>query len=343
MRILAALATGVLAVGALVGCSTAAEQEVETPEDTGAAEGAVIGYSVPLLSNPTIKAIDDALRAKAEEYGAEVVSTDAQFEVSKQFSDIQSLINRDVDVLIIWAIDPLSIMPAVEQAIEKGIPVITQETAEPGPYASNFLVSNFEGSKVAAEMIADEFGEGAAVGMVEGLPTIGELKARSDGFNAGVEEFGLDLIASQINEIDSADGARPIADAWKSRFGAELQAIYAYNDPSALGVASAVGGDFNPLIIGFNGSIEGVEAVRDGRIHATFDQHPVFMGAGLGWAAIELIEGRTLPETVLLDATPVTAETVDSWESPDDQLKKSWDVSIDESGDDAILVVTEAK
>lgn len=342
MKKLTTLSLAAAALLALVGCTSGETGTGDTAagtEDTGG-DTVTIAYSGAIQANPTNKAIEDAMRVKVEELGGEFLATDANLDPGKQYSDVQTLIQQGIDVLVIWPLDPLSIQPALEEAEAAGIPVIVQDTDTGGGYVSNFQMTNFEAGEEAAAMIAEELGSDAKVAQILGIPTVGVLEARNQGFVAGAEAEGLEMLASQLNETDNADGARPIVDAWKSRFGSDLQAIFAVNDPAALGAASAATDDFDPLIIGVNGDIDGVEAVRDGRLFATFDLHPVPLGAGLGWAAFELAKGGTLPETVLLKVTAITADNVDEWVAPAELLKKSFDVKIVEENGEATLVAT---
>ncbi len=336
-RLLAAGAVLLAASLALTGCTTASDTAPAV--DAGSEDSFLVGYAGAVQANPNNKAIEDALRESVAENGGELVVTDANFDPSKQFSDVQSLINQGIDVLVIWPLDPQGIQPAIEQADAAGIPVLVQDTTEGGPYASNFQVTNFESAEAAATLIEETVGPNANVVQIEGLPSVGVLDARNRGFKAGAEALGQTILASQVNEIDSADGARPIVDAWKSRFGAEIQAIFAYNDPSAIGAASAKTPEFDPVVIGMNGDADGVAAVKDGRLLATFDFHPVQVGAALGWGAYQLHLGETLPETVVLEATLITSENADEWVPVTELLKKKFDVSIDETGDVAMLKV----
>ncbi|MCB1273997.1 MAG: sugar ABC transporter substrate-binding protein [Leucobacter sp.] len=337
---------GALLLGAsllFTGCSNGGgsgeSTSPEAPDATG--DSFVVGYAGAVQANPNNKAIEDAMRAMVESEGGEFIVTDANFDTSKQFSDVQSLINQEIDVLVIWPLDPLGIQPAIEQADAAGIPVIVQDTTDGGPYASNFQVTNYESAESAASLIEETVGPNAKVAQIEGLPIVGVLDARNRGFAAGAEALGQTILASQINELDSADGARPIVDAWKSRFGSEIQAIFAYNDQSAIGAASAKSDDFNPIVIGMNGDSDGVAAVKDGRMLATYDFHPVQMGAGLGWAAHQLVLGETLPETVVLEAAMITKDNADQWIPVDEWLKKSFDVSIEDVNGTSMLKVTE--
>ncbi|MBL5972796.1 MAG: sugar ABC transporter substrate-binding protein [Candidatus Leucobacter sulfamidivorax] len=330
------LSAGAVLLGAalvLTGCSGGDAGGDAGGGDTGGGDDSfVVGYAGAVQANPNNKAIEDALRVSVEDNGGELIVTDANFDPSKQFSDVQSLINQGIDVLVIWPLDPLSIQPAIQQADEAGIPVLVQDTTEGGPYASNFQVTNYESGDAASALIEETVGPNANVAQIEGLPSVGVLDARNRGFADGAAERGQTILASQINELDSADGARPIVDAWKSRFGSEIQAIFAYNDPSAIGAASAKSDDFDPVIIGMNGDSDGVAAVKDGRLLATFDFHPVQVGATLGWGAHQLFLGEKLPETVILEATMITAENADEWTPVADMLQKKFDISIVEDG-----------
>ncbi|MDJ0349590.1 sugar ABC transporter substrate-binding protein [Cryobacterium sp. PH29-G1] len=304
------LAASAVLLVSVSSCAASTESAVTT---SAGDKKITVGYSGAIQSNPNNKAIEDGIRAKADSLGMDLIVTDAQYNTSKQLADIQSLLNRNVDVLIVWPIDPLGIQPAIEQADSQGVPVIVQDTTDGGPYTSNFQVTNYASAQQAATFIGENVEATAKVVQIEGVPTVGVLDARNKGFQDGAKETGLNILASEVNGLDTADGARPIVDAWKSRFGTDIQAIFAYNDDSALGAASAKAGDFNPMVIGMNGSQEGIDGVKDGRLAATFDFHPVQLGMGLGWAAHELAEGRSIPKTVVMESTLITAANASSW------------------------------
>lgn len=337
-RLLATGATLLAAALVLTGCSSGDSGDAGNGGASG--EQIVVGYSGAVQADPNNKSVEDGMRVKVEELGGKFLVTDANLDASKQLADVRSLIAQGIDVLVIWPMDSQGIQPAIQEAADAGIQVIVQDTPEGGPYASNFQMTNFEAAEDAARLIAETVGEGAGVVSIQGIPAVGVLDARNKGFAAGAEEHGLTVLAEQINDTNNADGARPIIDAWKSRFGAEIEAVFAYNDLSALGAASAKTEDFDPVIIGMNGEAEAVDAVADGRLLATYNMHPVEMGAALGWGAMELANGRTLPETVVYELTLLTADNLDDWHSPADLLKKSINVEIVEENGVAKLKTT---
>jgi len=337
-RYLVAAASAMAIVGAMTGCGSSTADTSSTGP-VSSEQGFTIGYAGAIQANPNNKAVEDGIRTQASELGMNVVVTDANLDPNKQIADVESLVAQGVDAIIIWPLDPNGIQAALDKARQANIPIIVQDTPDAGDVASNFQVNNFESAKKAAEIVAQEVGQGAEIGIIQGLPVVGVLIARNEGFAAGAQEAGLKVVAEQVNDKDSADGARPIVDAWKAKFAANLKGVLAYNDPSALGAASAVGGDFTPLVVGINGDAEGVAAVKDGRLLATFDFMPVELGNGLAWGAHQLLTGNTLPNEVNFEMKLIDKATADSWTPSADRLTSPMKVSIEERDGKSYLVV----
>jgi len=127
---------GALAVSALVlsACSSgtsesagSAEASAATAESAAPAESAgLVGFSYPIEANTYLKAI--GLGAQAElmkKCGAEFFPVDAQLDGNKQISDVEAMITKGVDAMIIYPLDSNGLKPALDKASEAGIKVIT--------------------------------------------------------------------------------------------------------------------------------------------------------------------------------------------------------------------------
>lgn len=319
--------------------STVAASAASSAGPSTADQHFVIGYAGAVQSNPNNKAVEDGIKSQAESLGMDVIVTDANLDPNKQIADVESLVQQGVNALIVWPLDPKGIQPALDKARAAGIPIIVQDTPDAGDVASNFEVNNFETAQAAAALVATKVPSGAKVAVIQGIPAVNVLAARNQGFADGAKAAGLDVVAEQVNDKDNADGARPIVDAWKSKFGADLKGILAYNDPSALGAASASGGDFAPVVVGINGDADGVAAVKDGRLLATYDFRPVELGNGLAWGAHELLTGKSLPATVNVEMTLIDSSNAGSWKPIDERLSAPMSVSIDDRDGESYLAV----
>ncbi len=100
---------------------------------------------------------EPAIKAVLDEAGAQYISTDAASSAEKQVSDIEQLITQGADALIILAQDNEAILPAVQDALDQGIPVVAYdrlfETEADGAYYVTF--DNVEVGRMQARAILE--------------------------------------------------------------------------------------------------------------------------------------------------------------------------------------------
>ena len=105
----------IAAAVAVAGLSTAAFAD---------GHGITVGVSWSNFQEERWKTDEAAIKAALEAAGANYLSSDAQSSSAKQLSDVESLIARGVDALIILAQDSAAIGPAIDAADAEGIPVV---------------------------------------------------------------------------------------------------------------------------------------------------------------------------------------------------------------------------
>ena len=112
----------------------------------------------------------------------------------------------------------------------------------------------------------------------------------------------------------TTEGARTVMVDLLGRFPG-LDAVFAINDPSAIGCASAVGGmpgrAGGVAIVTVDGSREGIAAVKDGRLLATAAQSPGEIGRVAVGLAYDHLEGKPVAKDVKIAVRLVTRETAD--------------------------------
>ena len=124
----------------------------------------------------------------------------------------------------------------------------------------------------------------------------------------------------------TAAGAEPVVEQALLRFD-DLQAIMAYNEPSALGAYAAVnaaGRTDDILITGANGTESGVAAVEAGEIAATWDLLPWKQGVTFVNVLKALLDGETVETTTVV---PVQMLTQDNLPSRSTGSRRSTDIA----------------
>lgn len=263
-----------------------------------------VGFSVSTLNNPFFVSLSEGAKAEAEKQGVKLVVVDAGDDAAKQTNDIEDLISRNVSVLIVNPVDSDAVAPAVQNAVSKGIKVISVDRVVNGVEVDCKIASdNAAGAKMATEYLVELIGEGAKVAELEGVPGASATIDRGAGFHEAADA-ALDVVASQTANFNRAEGMNVMENILQSC--PEVKGVFAHNDEMALGAVEAVlasGKDIK--IVGFDATDDAVAAVKSGKMAATVAQKPELMGETAVQTAMKLINGETVEKSL-----PVEVELI---------------------------------
>lgn len=263
-----------------------------------------VGFSVSTLNNPFFVSLSEGAKAEAEKQGVKLVVVDAGDDAAKQTNDIEDLISRNVSVLIINPVDSDAVAPAVQNAVSKGIKVISVDRVVNGVEVDCQIASdNAAGAKMATEYLVELIGEGAKAAELEGVPGASATIDRGAGFHEAADK-SLDVVASQTANFNRAEGMNVMENILQSC--PEVKGVFAHNDEMALGAVEAVSASGKDIkIIGFDATDDAVEAVKAGKMAATVAQKPELMGETAVQTAMKLINGETVEKSL-----PVEVELI---------------------------------
>lgn len=263
-----------------------------------------VGFSVSTLNNPFFVSLSEGAKAEAEKQGVKLVVVDAGDDAAKQTNDIEDLISRNVSVLIVNPVDSDAVAPAVQNAVSKGIKVISVDRVVNGVAVDCQIASdNAAGAKMATEYLIELIGEGAKAAELEGVPGASATIDRGAGFHEAADK-DLDVVASQTANFNRAEGMNVMENILQSC--PEVKGVFAHNDEMALGAVEAVlasGKDIK--IVGFDATDDAVAAVKSGKMAATVAQKPELMGETAVQTAMKLINGETVEKSL-----PVEVELI---------------------------------
>ena len=260
----------------------------------------IIGFSVSTQNNPFFVKMADGVKAEAAKQGVEVKIVDAQNDPAKQANDISDLIQQHVDVLIVNPVDSAAVGNSVISANEAKIPVITVDrSSDSGDVATHIASNNIKGGEMAADFLVQKLGEGAEVAELEGIPGASATRERGEGFH-NIADNKLKVLAKQSADFDRSKGLTVAENMIQANAG--IKAIFAHNDEMALGAISAAkSANKNIMIVGFDGTEDGMKAVEDGDLVATIAQQPDKMGEMGVDAAVKLAKGESVEKNIAID------------------------------------------
>ena len=250
------------------------------------------------LNNPFFVTMKDGAEAKAEELGYKLIVLDSQNDPSKELSNIEDLTIRGVKAILINPTDSDAVSNAIRMANRSNIPVLTLDRgASRGDVVSHIASDNVIGGEMAGHFIMEKVGEKAKVIQLEGIAGTSAARERGEGFMNAVNGSGLELLASQPADFDRTKGLNVMENLLAAN--PDVEAVFAQNDEMALGALRAVqASGKDVMIVGFDGTDDGIAAVNRGLLGATVAQQPDLIGSLSIEIADKVLKGEKVDEYV---------------------------------------------
>ena len=276
-----------------------------------AAQDLTIMTSVPSLGFPFFVHMMKELEAEAAVLGVETNQSDGQNSTPKQTADVETAIIQGVDGIVISPIEVDAMAPALQQAVDNGIPVVTIDRRVEGVpgILAHVGADNVLGGEAQGRFIMEKFPDGATIVNLQGQPGASPAIDRNAGVHNVLDEHSdkYPFIAEQT-AFFARDKGLSVTESILAGLDSPPDVIVAANDDMALGAleaVSALGLGDQITIIGFDALPEALASVRDGGLAGTVEQFP----GGQSRKAMQVMvshlqEGVTPEENVIL-LTPI--------------------------------------
>lgn len=298
----------------LVGCSRSGEQS-----------GVTIGYSTYTLSNPFFSGMLKGLEQGTQAHGYKLVTANANGDPAQQVTDMQNLISRGVDYILLTPADGKAIAPGIAAADAAGVPVISVPDRVEQPIAVTIAMDEVDTGKKAGEFVTAAIAtkNGQPVGnivQIEGVTGIPSAMARKEGFRSVIAQSpGLKIVASQDGGFDTDQSYKVMVDILQAN--PKIDAVFATNDAEAIGVTAAmksqgryfpVGHPDHIVLIGADGSKPVIEDIRGGVQDATLSLNPIKSAKKAVDVVADLQAGREVPKEIIWPTQLITTENITS-------------------------------
>lgn len=274
-----------------------------------------IGLSVSTLNNPFFVQVRAGAQAEAKKLGVDLTVTDAQNDASQQANQLQNFTSSGLSAIIVNPVDSDAAGPSVRSANKADVPVVAVDRGVNKADTAALVASdNIAGGVQGAKALADKLGGKGKIVILQGQAGTSASRERGQGFAEGLKDYpGIQVVAKQPADFDRTKGLDVMTNLLQAH--PDIDGVFAENDEMALGAVKALGSKAGESIqvVGFDGTPDGLKAVRAGTLYASVAQQPSQLGRIAVDNALKAVDGKKVTQNVKVPVKVVTKENVASF------------------------------
>ncbi|MFJ4032378.1 ABC transporter permease/substrate-binding protein [Streptomyces griseoluteus] len=271
-----------------------------------------MGLSLSTLNNPFFVQIRSGAEAEAKKRGVDLTVTDAQNDASQQANQLQNFTSSKLGAIIVNPVDSDAASNSVKAADRAGIPVVAVDRGVNKASIDALIASdNVAGGELAARSIGEKLGGRGKIVILQGQAGTSAARERAAGFAKGLKAYpGIRVVAQQPADFDRTKGLDVMSNLLQSH--PDVQGVIAANDEMALGAIKALGSKAGKsvAVVGFDGTPDGLTAVKGGTLYASVAQQPSQLGRIAVDNALEAVHGKKVQPMVKVPVKVVTKQNV---------------------------------
>ncbi len=266
------------------------------------AKDVTVGVSWSNFQEERWKTDEAAIKKALAAHGAKYISADAQGSPTKQLTDVESLISKGANVLIVLAMDSEAILPAVKKANDEGIPVIAYDRLIESPNVLYITFDNVGVGRMMAKAIeaAKPAGNYAFIKGDKGDPNADFL------FSGIMEVLKPAITAGKIKNVGESytdgwkpDNAQKNMEQILTKNNNKVDAVVCENDGMAGGVVAALSAQGLAGVVpvsGQDGDHAAINRIALGTQTVSIWKDARDLGRVSGEAAVALADGKKMTD-----------------------------------------------
>ncbi|WP_296181397.1 sugar ABC transporter substrate-binding protein [Pseudomonas sp. UBA1879] len=253
--------------------------------------------------------------------GVDLQFVDGRNDVNKQLDQVQELIGKKVDALIVNPVDTAATARITKAATAAGIPLVYVNRRPDDPKLPEGVASvtsdDKEAGRMQMEYLAKKMDSKGSVVILLGELANNSTRDRTEGVKEVLKKYPDIKITQEQTGAWQRQKGMDLTNDWLTQ-GRDFNAVIANNDEMAIGAAMALKsagkkkGDV--LVAGVDGTPDGLAAVKNGDLTVSVFQDAKGQGEGAIDAAVKLAKKETLPQqAIVIPFKLITPENVNTF------------------------------
>ncbi|MGY0056666.1 substrate-binding domain-containing protein [Streptomyces sp. LZ34] len=328
---------GTAAAGALFAAGCTSNENNESSDDSRQAANTAdtkpgkkvtIGFAGPQADHGWLNAINQQAKRRAKEYeDVSLQITEGSNDTAQQIGQIETLINKKVDVLVILPADGKALTQVGLKAMKAGIPVVNLDRIFASPQAYRCWIGgdNYGMGLNAGRYIGEQLKgkKNAKVVELAGLDNLELTGQRTKGFDDALKNYpNIEKVGRQAAEFTVESGQSKMAQLLQAH--SKFDALWNHDDDQGVGAERAIqqAGRDDFLMVGGAGAKRAMDAIKaDNTVLKATVLYPPTMAASAIDLARALGQGKgvgglaelEIPASLTLYSAVVTKDNVDEY------------------------------
>ncbi|HOE12718.1 MAG TPA: sugar ABC transporter substrate-binding protein [bacterium] len=266
-----------------------------------------IALVMKAVTNPFFHAMEEGAKTEAEKLGVTLLpaSVERETDIDRQIGLVEDFIVKQVDAIVIAPASSQGLVPVLKRAQSEGIYVVNidnpldKDAMKQQEFTCPFVGSDNQlGACIATHALVAKMGAVGEIAMLEGIPGVTNAELRKAGFLSVIQPVpGIKLVASQTANWETEQAFNVTSNILTAH--PNLRGIFCANDNMALGAIAALeaGGKTGEVAVTAYDNLEAArEAILEGKMFATIEQHPERMGAYGVRVAKDHLDGKPVED-----------------------------------------------
>jgi len=277
-----------------------------------------VAVIVSSLNNPWFVFLAQTAAAQAKSMGYESKIFDSQNNTATETDNFENAIAAGYDAILFNPTDANGSIVNVNKAKEAKVPVFCMDrevNSVTGP-TSQILSDSYSGCVSLGKYFVQNMPKNGKYVEILGIVSDNNTWNRSKGFHSVVDNYpGLQMVAQQSADFDRNKGMEVMESILQAH--PDINGVFCNNDAMAMGAyqaLAAAGKANNVKVVGFDGSEDAIEGIKDGKILATCMQFPQVMAVTAAQYADEYFKGkRDFPKKIQVGVEMVTGKNINDY------------------------------
>jgi len=249
----------------------------------GSSASGTVVFAVSTQTNPFFVQLVNGAKKEAQAKGVNLQVQDASDDAATQANQLANAVSTSAKVVIVNPTDSDAVAPSVKALNKAKIPVITVDRSSSSGDVDSFIAS--------------------------------ASRDRGKGFSEEIAKHpGIKVVAKQTANFDRSKALDVTTNLMQAH--SKATGIFAENDEMAIGAISALDlkAGQSVKVVGFDGTADGIKAVKAGTMGATIAQQPALLGKTAVDQAADILAGKQVSKTTPIKVVLVTKNNAKDYE-----------------------------